>query len=61
MKEHLDIIKLWLMSAASGLLVLTDLLGSIASAIGAIAAAVYTIYKLVILHKENKKKRNELD
>jgi hypothetical protein len=61
MKEHLDTIKVWLMSIGGGLLTLTEALGEIASAVGAIAAAVYTIYKLVILHQENKKKRNELD
>ena len=56
MKEHIDTLKVWLLNIAGGLLTLTDILGSIASAVGAIAAAVYTIYKLVILHRDNKKK-----
>lgn len=57
MREHLDTIKVWLMSAAGGFLTLTEALGTIASAVGAIAAAVYTIYKLVILHRDNQKKK----
>ena len=57
MREHLDTLKLWLLNVAGGLLTLTEALGNIASAVGAIAAAVYTVYKLVILHRDNKTKK----
>jgi hypothetical protein len=56
MKEYLDIIKVCLIWVASKLLVITEALGEIAGSIGAIAAAIYAVYKLVILHRDNKKK-----
>jgi hypothetical protein len=56
MREHLDTLKVWLISIGGGLLTLTEALGTIFSTLGAAAAMVYTIYKLVILHRDNKKK-----
>jgi hypothetical protein len=58
MKDQIETLKVWLMATGGGLLHLTEALGTIFSTIGAAAAAVYTVYKLYILHRDNKKNKD---
>lgn len=60
MKDHMDTIKVLLVSGSGWVLTITQFLGDIISLIGATAATAYTIYKLVILHKKTQKEKQNL-
>jgi hypothetical protein len=61
MKDHFDTLKIWGMWVLGKFLVIAESAGDFASDIGAVLAVIYTIYKLFILHRDEKRKRNELD
>jgi hypothetical protein len=61
MKDHLDTLKVFLVSGWGLFLNFTQYLDDIISWLGAMAAGIYAIYKLFILHRDEKRKQNELD
>lgn len=58
LEETIDILKIWSLSISTFLINLTDVVNSILSSISLAVAIIYTSYKLYLLHKQNKNKKN---
>lgn len=61
MKPDLDTIKLWFANLTALFISIADILTPVLEFIGVLAATIYTVWKLYLLAKEQKLKRNERD
>ena len=51
-----ETVKIWMVNLGALLITLSEAMGAIVSFVGSLAAATYTIWRIVLLYKEQKKK-----